>query len=137
MATTIRRVQYFYTTIKDRPGEGYRVLSMLAGEQVNLLAFTAVPVGPEHTQLTLFPEDQRLFADVMRKAGVTLSGPTLALLVQGDDRLGVLADIHRKLYDAEVNVYASTGITDGRGSYGCLLYLRPEQFERAAEALEV
>jgi hypothetical protein len=31
MAFKIRRVDYFYTTVKDEPGEAYKVLSLLAG----------------------------------------------------------------------------------------------------------
>ena len=57
MPYDIRRVDYFNTTIRDRPGEGYKLLAQLAELGLNLVAFTAVPVGPSHTQLTLFPED--------------------------------------------------------------------------------
>ena len=38
---------------------------------------------------------------------------------------------------ASVNVFASAGITDGKGSYGYLLYVRPEEYERATSALEI
>jgi hypothetical protein len=48
-----------------------------------------------------------------------------------------LADIHRRLYEAGVNVYASSGVADGRGSYGYVIYVRPEDFERAAQSLDV
>jgi hypothetical protein len=56
---------------------------------------------------------------------------------QGDDELGALASVHEKLYQARVNVYASSGVTDGKGSYGYVVYVRPEEYERAAKALEV
>jgi hypothetical protein len=36
-----------------------------------------------------------------------------------------------------VNVYASNGVTDSKGSFGYLLYVRPEEYERAAAALKV
>ena len=55
MAYTIRRLDYFYATVPDRPWEAHELLSQLAGLGVNLLALTAVPTGPESTQLTLFP----------------------------------------------------------------------------------
>ena len=73
--------------------------------------------------------------DAARKAGWILDGPHTALLVQGDDELGAFAKIHVKLYEAKVNVYASSGVADGRGAYGYLLYVRPEEFERAATAM--
>ena len=137
MAFTIRRVEYFTTTVQDQPGEAYKLLSQLANLGLNLLAFTAVPVGPLRTQLTIFPEDPLRMADAAGKAGLVLDGPHPALLVQGDDELGALARIHAKLYEAAVNVYASSGVADGRGSFGYIVYVRPDDYERAASALGV
>ena len=137
MAYRIRRVDYFHATVVDQPGEAYKVLSALAGLGVNLLAFTAVPVGPDRTQLTLFPEDAGSMKSEARKAGMALDGPHRALLVQGEDELGVLAAVHEKIYRANVNIYASSAIADGSGKYGHIIYVRPEDFERAAKALEV
>lgn len=137
MATRIRRANYYYTTVHDQPGEAYRVLSGLADSGVNLLALTAVPVGVDRTQLALFPEDSRQFEATAAKIGMEIDGPHPALLVQGDDELGALAGVHRKLYQARVNVYASSGVTDGHGAYGYVIYVRPEEFEHAARALEV
>lgn len=137
MATTIRRVEYFYTTVTDRPGEAHGLLSQLADIGINLLAFTAVPVGPDRTQLTVFPDDPAKLVREAAKAGLTLDGPHRALLVQGDDVLGALAGVHERLYEANVNVYASSGVADGRGTYGYILYVRPEDFEKAAGVFEV
>jgi hypothetical protein len=137
MAFKIRRVEYFTTTVQDQPGEAYKLLSQLADLGLNLLAFTAVPVGPLRAQLTIFPEDPLRMADAARKAGLVLDGPHLALLVQGDDELGALARIHAKLYEAAVNIYASSGVADGRGSFGYIIYVRPEDYERAASTLGV
>ena len=55
MTMNIRRVEYFHATVKDLPGEAYKLLAQLATAEVNLLAFNAVPVGPEQTQLVIFP----------------------------------------------------------------------------------
>jgi hypothetical protein len=137
MPVKVRRIDYFYARVEDVPGEAYKMLSMLADLGLNLLAFTAVPVGPEQTQLTLFPEDTGKMASEARKANLQLDGPHRALLVQGDDELGALAGIHARLYEASVNVFASSGVTDGRGSFGYILYVRPEDYERAAAALSV
>jgi hypothetical protein len=104
---------------------------------IKLLAFTAVPFGPMTTQLTIFPEDTGKLTSEARKSGVVLDGPQPALLVQGDDALGALAEVHMKLYEANVNVYASSGVADGRGSYGYVIYVKPDDYERAVAALEV
>jgi hypothetical protein len=134
---TIRRVEYYHTTVVDEPGEAYKVLSALAGLGVNLLAFTAVPAGPDRTQLTLCPEDPGKMRMEAGRSAMALDGPHHALLVQGDDELGALASVHERIYKADVNVYASTAIADGSGRYGHLIYVRPEDYERAARALEI
>jgi predicted amino acid-binding ACT domain protein len=137
MAHTIRRVDYFYATLDDRPGEAYELLSQLADLGVNLVAITAVPVGPMRTQLTIFPEDSRKMADAAGKSGLDVDGPNPALLLQGDDELGALATVHRRLAEAGVNVFASSGVAGGRGTYGYVLYVRPEHYDRAAAVLDV
>lgn len=137
MSFNIRRVDYFYATVTDQPGEAFKVLSALASQGVNLLAFSAVPVGPMRTQLTLYPEDTAALSSAARKAGMGLDGPHRALLVRGDDELGALASVHERLYESNVNVYASSGVADGRGSYGYIIHVRPEEYERAAGSLEI
>ena len=137
MPFKIRRVDYFYTMVEDQPGEAYNLLSLLAKVGINLLAFTAVPVGPKRTQLTLFPEDTHKMEKEAKNSGLILDGPHRALIVQGDDVLGAFAGIHEKLFQANVNVYASSGVADGIGSYGYVLYIRQEEYERAVNALEV
>lgn len=137
MAFKIQRVEYFNTTARDQPGEAYKLLAQLAELGLNLVAFTAVPVGPTHTQLTLFPEDSTRMASMAQRAGLQLDGPYSAFLVQGDDELGALAEIHQKLFQARVNVYASSGVTTGKGAFGYLIYVRPEDYGRGAQALGI
>ncbi len=135
MACSVRRVEYFFTTVRDVPGEAYKLLTTLADLGISLVAFTAVPIGPSHTQLTLFPEDAGKLASEARNDRLVLDGPHPALLVQGDDQLGALADVHMRLANARVNVYASTGVADGRGAFGYIIYVRPEDYGRAVAAV--
>ncbi|MEJ2076555.1 MAG: hypothetical protein P8020_13860 [Acidobacteriota bacterium] len=137
MSFRVSRVDYFYAKVADRPGEAYKILDTLAELGVNLLAFTAIPMGPAYTQLTLFPEDSHLLRSEAEKATLELDGPHPAFLVRGGDYLGVLAAVHERIFRAGVNVYASTGVTDGRGGFGYVIYVRPEEYEQAAAALEV
>jgi hypothetical protein len=136
MIATVQAVSYFYATVADRPNDACRLLSQLAEAGVNLLAFAAIPLGPEHTQLVLFPDDPQRLTQIADTVGFALTGPQRAFLAQGDDRLGAIADIYGKLSEVGVSVYASTGITDGRGGFGYVLYVRPESFTRAEEALK-
>ena len=117
--------------------EGYRVLELLSQAGVNLLAFSAVPMGPEQTRIVLFTDHVDELKRVAMDAHLSLNGPQRAFLVQGDDQLGALASIHRKIADANVSVFASWGVTDGKGGYGYVMYVRPERFEDAAQALGI
>ena len=137
MAVTKRKVDYFYVMVEDRPGVAFNLLSDLTESGVNLLAFSATPMGPNLTQVVLFPEDSAALAEVAERSNLTLTGPQCAFLIQGDDPLGALAEVHGILADAMVNVYNSTGVTDGRGGFGYLLYVRPEDVDRAAHVLVV
>ena len=69
------------------------------------------------------------------KSGWALVGPQHACLIQGDDRLGALAEIERKLIDAGVSIYASSGVTDGTGRFGYVIYFKEGDHQRAANAL--
>lgn len=135
MGHKIKRAEYYYAIVKDRPGAAYEILSSLAGGKVNLLAFGAVPLGPDRAQLTLFPDDVEQLARIAERLDLTLEGPHPAILVQGDDKLGALADVHGRLANVNINVFASTGVTDGAGAYGYVLYVRPEEIDAACAAL--
>lgn len=136
MPFSIDGTQYYRVTVADQPDEAYELLSVLAERGINLLAFTAVPYGPDHVQFTLFPDDPSRLETEARRAGLDLNGPHGAILVQGDDELGALAQVHRRLADASVAIYASSGVTDGRGSFGYVIYVREDQFDQAMAALE-
>lgn len=137
MAMQIRPVEYYYTTVLEAGEAACNWLSTIAEAGVNLLAFSATPVGPSHTQLTIFPDDPYQLKIAAARSGLTLTGPNRAFLVQGDDRLGAIAEIHRKLYQAGVDVFASMGITDGAGRFGYLLYVAERDFAKALRALEL
>jgi hypothetical protein len=135
MAFTVRPVDYYYVDVRDELGAAYRVLSALASRGVNLLAFTAVPSGPSMAQFALFPDDANKLVAEARGAQIPLEGPHHALLVQGDDELGAFASVHERLFDAGVDIYASSGVTDARNAFGYVVYVREDQFDRAVAAL--
>ena len=137
MRYQVRRAEYFYTTVTEESGEALGLLTLLAEKGINLLAFTAVPVGPNRTQLTIFPEDVAKAVSEAKRAQLPLDGPYAALLVQGQDALGALAELHAKLYEAKVDVYASSGVADGRGGYGYVIYVRGQDYDAALKALGV
>ena len=81
MAARIRSIEYFYVTVKDQPGEACRLLAQLASADVNLLAFAAIPLGSDHTQLWIFPENVAGLARAAEKGGFEITGPRPAFLI--------------------------------------------------------
>jgi hypothetical protein len=137
MPYEIRRIEYFYITVKDKPGEAYEMLNQLAGLGINLLAFAAMPTGSNSARMTLFPEDSKQLQCVAKRSGLVLGGPNCAFLVHGEDDLGVLVEVHKLLYQAKINVYASNGVTNGKDNFCYIIYVRREDYERAAEAMGI
>lgn len=137
MPERIRRVDYFYATVEDKPGEGRKLLEFCSAHSVNLANFTAFPVKKGQAQLDFIPLDADKLKLAAEEAGIPLVGPKKAFLIQGEDRLGILVEYHLRLADAGVNVYASNGTTDGRGGFGYIIWVKPKDYEKAAQALGV
>jgi hypothetical protein len=134
MADTVKRVEYYYATVPDTPGEGLRILSALRDSGVDLLAFLAFPAGEGRSQLDLVPADPGALTEAAGQAGVTLTGPKQAFLVQGDDRVGAAASTIEKLAGAGLNVTAAAA-AGSSGTYGMVLWVSPSDYESAASAL--
>ena len=134
MADTVQSVEYYYVTVPDVPGEGQRILSALKDSGVNLLAFLGFPESGQ-SQLDLIPEDPEALKKAAEEAGVTLSEAKRAFLIQGDDRVGAVADAMEKLADANVNVTAAAAAGAGSGRYGMIVWVSAADVQRAAEAL--
>jgi hypothetical protein len=135
MADTVRRVEYQYATVPDSPGEVQRILSALESSGVNLVAFLGFPRGGGQSQIDLVPEDSASLQAAAEQAGVTLSEVKQAFLIQGDDRVGAVADATGKLADAGVNITAAAAVAAGSGTYGMIVWVAPADYEGAASAL--
>ena len=85
MADTVQRVQYFYTEVSDKPGEGARLLTLFKDAGVNLLAFSGFPHG-RRAQIDFIPADPAAFRATARKAKLTFVGPKTGFLIQGEDQ---------------------------------------------------
>ncbi|MDR5675966.1 MAG: hypothetical protein QN191_02195 [Armatimonadota bacterium] len=135
MADVVRRVEYQYVVVPDRPGEGLRVLAALQRAGVNLLAYLGFPVEGGRAQLDLVAENPDALRRVAAQEGWQLSAPKQAFLVQGDDRVGAAGEHIRKLSEAGINITAAAATAAGAGRYGMILWVRAEDYERAAQIL--
>jgi hypothetical protein len=137
MAETIRRVEYYYVVVPDKPGSGAAVLGPLHQAGVNLVAYLGFPAGRGKSQIDLVPEDPVALKQAAQKAGLKLSRAKRAFLVEGDDRIGAVADLTRRLAEAKVNVTAACATAAGAGRFGMVLWVPPASYGKAANALGV
>lgn len=135
MADVIKRIEYYYTVVPNKAGEGAKVLNALKAKGVNLFAFCGFPTGWGRAQLDFVPVDKDAFLAAAKKAGVKLVGPKVAFLIQGEDRVGAVADLVEKLKQAQINITALQAVAGGEGRYGAILWVKPADIEKAAQAL--
>ena len=134
MSDTVTLVDYYYTMVPDKVGEGARILGALRDAGVNLLAFSGFPEG-RAVQLDFVPADAGAFLAAAKTAKVKLSRPKKAFLISGDDRAGAMADVHAKLAAAKISVTAADAVCAGAGRYGAILWVKPSDVKKAAAAL--
>jgi hypothetical protein len=136
MAETITRVDYFYIETPNKPGEAARMLNAINEAGHNLLAFSGFPKG-RRAQLDFIPADSVAFAKCAKKAGCKLSKKKSGFLVQGEDRIGAVANLLSKLADAKINVTACTAVCAGKNRYGAILWVKAPDLKRAAKVLGI
>lgn len=134
MATTIRKTDYFKIAIPNKPGQAARLLSLLKEAGVNLIAFSGFPRAGR-AQIDFIPEDPALFKKAMKQAKVALGERKTVFVIQGDDRVGALAEVAELLAKAGINITALDAVADGTGRYGALLWVKPVHVAKAAKVL--
>jgi len=136
MADVIRRAEYFKVQVPDRPGHVARLLGVLREANVYVRAFYAFPRN-RRTQVDFMPEDPAWFKQVASQAKWKVQGPKTCFLVDGEDRVGALADVTAKLGAAKINITAINALAAGKGRFGALVWVKPGAVEKAAKVLEV
>ncbi len=137
MADTIYRVDYYYVSVEDKAGEGLRILSALKEAGVNLLACCGFPTEAGTAQIDLVPEDPQAFRETASKLGLKLSDRKRAFLIQGEDRVGAVADVFGKLAGKGINLVASQAVASGSGRWAMILWVKPADYDRTARTLQI
>ena len=135
MPETIRRIDYHYVIVPDRPGEVARVLGAVRGAGINLLGVSAFPHGARKSQVDLIPEDSGAFAQAAKSARLKLSKKKSGFLIQGEDRPGAVADLAGKLAQAKINITSVQAFCAGASRYGGMLWVKAKDMQRASKAL--
>jgi hypothetical protein len=134
MADTIRLVEYFYITAPDKLGEGARALNTLKQAGVNLVAFSAFPQA-RRAQLDFIPADSAAFKQAAKQAKWKVVGPKRGFLVQGDDRVGAIAELLERLGAAKINVTAVDALCVADGRYGAIFWVAAKDVKKTAALL--
>jgi hypothetical protein len=137
MDDQVRIVDCYYVTVRDRPGEGSRLLEHISESGLNITAFTAVPTGADETQICIVTDSPETLQEAAANAGAALVGPQKGFLIQGDDRIGALHAYYLTLSNAGVNVYSSSGVCDGTGRFGFILWVAAGEFDKAFDAFGI
>lgn len=130
----IRKVDYFVMQVRNRPGEGIRLLKALKELDVGLLAFTAFPAGGGGAQVDFVPEDTREFMAAVKTLDWKVSARKIGFLAQGRDKTGALSGLLKKLAKAGINVIAMDAVTTGR-KYGAIFWVAPKDVARTHKLL--
>jgi len=131
---TARKVSYFAMDIPNRAGEAARILTALAKDGVNLLAFTGFPSGRK-AQVDFIPANPAAFVAAARRAKLKVRARKAGFLVRGSDQPGAVAKVMAKLAAARINVTAVDAASAGGGRFGAILWVKQKDIGRAARAL--
>jgi len=131
----IQKIDYYHIEIPDNPGAAFQILSGLKKAGVNLLACCGFPLGGGKVQIDLVPEHYESFRKAAAGLALQLSERKRAFLIQGGDRVVDVADTFEKLAFHSVNIVAYQAISTGTGHWGMILWVEPDDYERASEAL--
>ena len=135
MTDSVQTVEYFDVIVDDEAGAVQGVLAALGDADVNLLAFLGFPAGGGKSQVDLVPEDPAELKAAAAQLDLALGAPKKAFLIQGDERVGAVADITSTLADAGVNITAASAVGAGADRFGIVVWVAPDDYDRAAKAL--
>ncbi len=135
MTDEIKPITYYYVTVPDKPGEAARISTALCRSGVGLLALSGFPGRSRRSHLDFIPEDPDAFVRAVKNLGLKLSERKAGFLIRGRDAIGTVARILDKLAQARINVTSVQAISAGAGRFGALLWVRPPDVAKAADAL--
>ena len=135
MAYTARKMNYCYVTVNNRAGSCANILGQIKAAGINLLAFSGFPTGGGKAQIDLVAERLGGIQKLARQNGWKLGSAKKGFLIQGSDEVGAIEKHVRKLARANINVTAGDAVAAGKGRYGMILWVKPKDYKRAAQAL--
>ncbi len=138
MADEITRVEFYMGTLANKAGEGARVLSAFRDAGINLTGFLGYRKTPRNAEVVFFVAEKTAgVAKAAKKAGVAVGGKQKAFFVNGEDRIGAVAEVLGKLAEAGINVESLHAVCGGAGRYGAVVSVAPADLRKASKVLGV
>jgi hypothetical protein len=115
MAVTVKKITLWRKEVAHEAGALASVLEPLAqaGANLRVVMGYAIPGEAGRAAIEVFPVTGKKATTAARAAGASAS-PIACLLVEGDDRAGLGADMARAIADARVNISFMMAETIGR-----------------------
>ena len=130
----VRKVDYFVMHVKNRAGEGARMLKALKKHGVSLVAFSAFPDGAG-AQVDFVPEDSADFLKAAKALDWEVSPRKVGFVVQGKDKTGALSGLMNQLGKAGINVTALDAVSAGKKRFGAIFWVASADVAKAAKVL--
>jgi hypothetical protein len=100
--------------LDDHPGELARLTGLLGGAGVNILGFCAVTSGGGRAEVHILIDDAPAAFSALAAGSVQVASEQEVLLVDVEDRPGVLGEMSRRLGEGGVNISLAYLATDTR-----------------------
>lgn len=130
-------VNYYSIEIKNKCGEGAKLMTMLKDAGVDMSGLWGYPLKGKKARFDVIPKDAKALEKAAKKAGIELGKKRPAILLDGEDQAGVLVEPLAKLAAAGVSVIAVAAVCAGAGRFGALLQIDSDDAKKAKKALGI
>ena len=128
-----QHVVYFRASVEDKPGALLEVLKDLKAKNLGLVGLWAYGVAGGKTDIYFIAKNPEKVKNTLQASGL-LAGEGTGLWIKGADKTGALLKPLEAIAKAGVNIEATHALAFG-GKYGSFFRVKPEDVEKASQAL--
>lgn len=133
MATQVTKIQTLRVALNTQPGALGEVYNAFREANVNVIACCGYEIGPGKAEAVFYASDTNRAKDVLTKMG---KNPALgnACFAQGDDKVGVYADLLQKIAREKINLHATEAFGVG-GKFAGVFFCEEKDVPTLCKAL--